>query len=117
MAKFSDFFSNFIFCSSFPVNNVLSLSPFPVYRYLFLSVNTFFFFFCTWRVYLNAARNSITSEYKAVLYCCCMTGVMLQGLTGNLPPSLKPWSYMYEKCYAGCADKLLYGEKKHIKVS
>lgn len=47
MAKFSDLFYdlfyNFIFCSSFPVNNVLSLSPFTVYRYLFLSVNTFFF--------------------------------------------------------------------------
>lgn len=44
MATFSDLFSNFIFCSSFPVYNVLSLSPFTVYRYLFLSVNTFFFF-------------------------------------------------------------------------
>lgn len=31
-------------------------------------------------------------EYnKAMLYYHCMTEVMLQGLTGNLPPSLKPW--------------------------
>lgn len=96
MAKF--LFSNFIFCSSFPVNNVLSLSPLTVYRYLFLSViylfiYFLFFFFCIWRVYLNAARNSVMPfEYnKAMLYYHCMTEVMLQGLTGNLPPSLKPW--------------------------
>lgn len=118
MAKFSDLFSNFIFCSSFPVNNVLSLSPFTVYRYLFLSVNTFFFFFF-WRVYLNAARNSITSEYKAVLYCCCMTGVMLRGLTGNLPPSIKPWMLRVICMRNAMLDvQTNYCmEKKHIKVS
>lgn len=45
MTNMSDLFSNFIFANliSFPVNNILNLSPLTVYRYLFLSVNTLFF--------------------------------------------------------------------------
>lgn len=53
----------------------------------------FIYLFCIWRVYLNAARNSVMPfEYnKATLYYHCMTEVTLHGLTANLPPSLKPW--------------------------
>lgn len=58
---------------------------------MFLNVHLF----CSriWRVYLNAAKNSIMPfEYgKAMLYYRCMTEIMLQWLNGNLPHGLKPW--------------------------
>lgn len=49
MADFSDLFSNFVnfcFIRFFSVNNVLNLSTLIVFRYLFLSVITFF----SWRI-------------------------------------------------------------------
>lgn len=44
-------------------------------------------------VYFKAARSSIMPFEldKAKLYHHCMTDVMLWWMTGNLPPSFKPW--------------------------
>lgn len=59
---------------------------------------------------------------EAMLYHHCMTDVMLRWLTVNHPLSstfqtldVRELQYMYKKCYAGYADKLLY--EKHIKIS